>query len=206
MNGEFLLDQITPMVITFNEEPNLKRCLDKLTWAKRILVIDSGSTDATLAIARSFPQVVVVHRAFDSFAQQCNFGLTQVATRWVLSMDCDYELSDDLVAELKTLRKSEITAYTVAFVYRMYGRPLRGTLYPPRAALYRVDGAAYRDEGHGHRIVVTGPKGKLAAKIFHDDRKPLSRWLGSQQRYAKQRSTTSSQRRAPILAASINCG
>lgn len=182
---ERLADQITPLVITFNEAPNLKRCLDKLTWARQVLVLDSGSTDETLAIARSFANVAIVTRPFDSFARQCNFGLDQITSDWVLSMDCDYELSDALVQEIQALKVDETAAFEVSFIYRIYGRPLRATLYPARIALYRRAKARYHDEGHAHRVTIDGPVGKLRNRIFHDDRKPLARWMGSQQRYAK---------------------
>ena len=180
-----MIDQITPMILTYNEAPNLRRCLDQLTWAARIIVIDSGSTDGTVDIARSYRQVQVLGRPFDDPASQCNFGLSHVKTQWVLSMDCDYELSDELVNELKTLNECDKVGYAASFIYRIYGRPLSGTLYPPRVVLYRLEGATYRNEGHTQRITLVGAIGKLTGKIFHDDRKPLARWLGSQQRYAR---------------------
>src|SRR5437868_14025848 len=86
-----MLDQITPLIITHNEAPNIERTLKKLVWAKRILLIDSSSTDDTLALARRHPQVDVVEHSFSDFASQCNFGLGQIATPWVLSLDADYE-------------------------------------------------------------------------------------------------------------------
>jgi glycosyltransferase involved in cell wall biosynthesis len=161
--------------------------LDKLRWAQRIVVLDSGSTDGTLEIVARYPQVEVIHRPFDSFAEQCNFGLTQIQTEWVLSLDADYELSDELVRELHELPEDEeaVGGYRVSFIYRIYGRPLRGTLYPPRTVLYRVRGARYVNEGHGHRVTVPGNVGRLRWKIYHDDRKPLSRWFASQQNYAR---------------------
>ena len=61
---------------------------------------------------------------------------------------------------------------------------MRGSLYPPRVVLYRKNKARYRDEGHGHRVTVDGELGLLRGVIYHDDRKPLARWLASQQRYA----------------------
>src|ERR1700685_2691510 len=99
-----MLDQITPLIITYNEAPNIARTIGKLSWAKRIVVIDSGSTDGTLDMLRSSPQVDVVGHPFSDFASQCNFGLAQVDTPWVLSLDADYELSDALVEELAGLR------------------------------------------------------------------------------------------------------
>ncbi len=182
-----MLDQITPLIITFDEAPNIGRVLEKLTWAQRIVVIDSGSTDGTLNILKGYPQVSVINRPFVEFAGQCNFGLTQVSTLWVLSLDADYELSDDLVAELRTLSPGGQTAgYRARFVYRIFGRPLRGTLYPPRTVLYRKDLARYSNEGHGHQVTVNGEVTELKNVIYHDDRKPLARWISSQQRYARE--------------------
>jgi glycosyltransferase involved in cell wall biosynthesis len=182
-----VLDHITPLIITFNEAPNIRRTLDKLTWARRIVIIDSGSTDDTLRIAKSYPQVAVIEHAFADFASQCNFGLTQVATPWVLSLDADYELSDALVGELRSLTTpGNAASYRARFVYRIHGRALRGTLYPPRTVLYRKERASYRNEGHGHRVTVTGDVLDLHGVIFHDDRKPLARWFASQQRYARE--------------------
>jgi glycosyltransferase involved in cell wall biosynthesis len=182
-----VLNQITPLIITYNEAPNIRRTLDKLSWAQRIVVIDSGSTDETLRLVRGYPQVEVIQHAFADFASQCNFGLTQIAGPWVLSLDADYELSDDLVRELESLVPPDETAgYRARFVYRIYGRALRGTLYPPRTVLYRKDKASYRNEGHGHRVTVDGDVLDLDEVIYHDDRKPLARWFASQQRYARE--------------------
>jgi glycosyltransferase involved in cell wall biosynthesis len=182
-----MLNQITPMLITYNEAANIRRTLDKLVWAQRILVIDSGSNDETIEMARAYPQVEIVYHPFTNFAAQCNFGLTQVASPWVLSLDADYELSDELVTELKLLTPaSAVSGYFARFAYRVYGKPLRGALYPPRVVLYKTDKARYRSEGHGHRVMIDGPTAWLSSKIYHDDRKPLDRWIASQQRYARE--------------------
>lgn len=182
-----MLTDITPLIITYNEAPNVRSTLDKLIWARRIVVIDSGSTDETINILRTYSQVEVFHHSFVDFASQCNFGISQVMTSWVLSLDADYELSDDLVTELQALVPIETTAgYQAKFIYRIYGRPLRGTLYPARTVLYRKANATYRNEGHGHRVSVSGDILPLNAPIYHDDRKSLAHWFGSQQRYARQ--------------------
>jgi glycosyltransferase involved in cell wall biosynthesis len=182
-----MIEDITPVVITYNEAANIARTLDRLVWARRIVVVDSGSTDGTLEIVRSYPQTELIHRPFDDFASQCNFGIAQVATVWVLSIDADYELSDALVTEMQDLRPDSATnGYQARFVYRIYGHALRGTLYPPRIVLYRKAKASYRNEGHGHRVMVVGEILPLSGVIFHDDRKPLARWFASQQRYGRE--------------------
>jgi glycosyltransferase involved in cell wall biosynthesis len=181
-----VIEVITPLIITLDEAPNIVRTLDKLVWARRIVVVDSGSTDGTLDLLARYPQVVLFKRAFDSFADQCNFGLDQIESEWVLSLDADYELSDQLVQELSNLHDTEeVNGYRASFVYRIHGRPLRGTLYPPRIVLYRVKNARYANEGHGHRVTVSGDVRALSSVIYHDDRKPLSPWIASQQRYAQ---------------------
>jgi glycosyltransferase involved in cell wall biosynthesis len=182
-----VLDQITPLIITFNEAPNIARTLDKLLWARRIVVIDSGSTDQTIAILRRYPQVDIIEHPFENFAAQCNFGLQQVASPWVLSLDADYEVSDALLTELKSLAPhDQVAGYRSRFIYRICGRALRGTLYPPRTVLYRRDRASYRNEGHGHRVTIDGEVRALAGFIYHDDRKPLARWFATQLRYAHE--------------------
>jgi glycosyltransferase involved in cell wall biosynthesis len=187
MSDGDMFARTTPLLITYDEAPNIRRVIEKLLWARRIVVVDSGSKDGTLDILRAYPQVDVIYRPFVDFASQCNFGLRQVDTPWVLSLDADYDLSDELVTELEHLVPSESTAgFRARFVYRTYGRALRGTLYPPRTVLYRKELASYQNEGHGHRVVVRGNILELKEIIFHDDRKPLSRWILSQQRYARE--------------------
>ena len=117
---------ITPIILTFNEAPNIARTLGQLTWAGRVVVVDSFSTDETEAICRRFPQVEFVQRKFTSFADQCNFGLTLVRTLWVLSLDADYVLTDELVAELRALKPEDACAgFSARFTYCIGGRPLR---------------------------------------------------------------------------------
>jgi glycosyltransferase involved in cell wall biosynthesis len=178
---------VTPLILTFNEKENIQRTLVALSWAKEILVVDSGSTDGTVEIAhRAHPNVRVVRRVFDSFANQCNFGLSQINTEWVLSIDADYVLTPELIAEIAALDPvPDVSGYEVVFRYCILGHPLRSTVYPPRMVLYRRRLAKYRDEGHGHRVAIDGKVEKLIGKIDHDDRKPFGRWLRDQQRYAQ---------------------
>ena len=74
--------------------------------------------------------------------------------------------------------------YSAEFYYNVHGRRLRSTLYPARTVLYRRRAAGYRDEGHGHRVTITGNVRPLSGRIDHDDRKPLTRWIRSQDRYS----------------------
>lgn len=178
------LEQITPLLLTYNESANLKATLSALTWAKQIVIIDSGSTDGSLEIAQQFPQVAVYHRQFDHFADQCNYGLTKVQTPWTLSLDADYQCSLELVQEIAQLDCKDYAGFQCAFQYCVYSRALRGSLYPPRTVLYKTQQGQYHRDGHAHRVHLQGKLGRLKNKIAHDDHKELSGWFSSQIKYA----------------------
>src|SRR5437764_11178163 len=97
-----MLEQITPLILTYNESPNIGRTLEQLRWARDIVVVDSLSDDETLEIAKGFPQVRVFQRQFDTHGVQWNFGLneTAISTEWVLALDADFVLSPELVDEI----------------------------------------------------------------------------------------------------------
>ena len=183
------LDQITPLILTYNEGANIGRTLAGLSWAKRIVVVDSFSTDRTLEILAIVPQVEVVQRPFDTHAQQWNAGLDQIASAWVLSLDADYlitpALRDEIALTLPKAGRFGWAGFRIPFRYCVYGRPLRGTVLPPRLALFRRDSGIYIDDGHTQDLQLQGSCSVLRQPILHDDRKSLSRWLWAQERYLK---------------------
>ncbi|MBW4561255.1 MAG: glycosyltransferase family 2 protein [Mojavia pulchra JT2-VF2] len=179
-----MLKEVTPLILTYNESLNIERTLQSITWAKKIVVIDSYSTDETLEILHSYPQVKLSQRKFDTHTSQWNYGLEQVESEWVLSLDADYIVTDELIAEIKELSiDSSIDGYFAPFKYCVFGKPLHGTLLPPRQVLFRKAKAIYIDDGHTQLLEVKGSSSKLSGFIYHDDRKPLSRWLWAQDRY-----------------------
>jgi glycosyltransferase involved in cell wall biosynthesis len=183
-----LLQQITPLILTYNEAPNIRRTLEQLRWAADIVVVDSFSNDETVQIASEFPQLRVVQRKFDSHENQWNFGLkeTDIETDWVLAMDADYFLTPAGTAELERLSPGlDICGYRAPFIYCINGQALSGGIYPPVIVLYRRDRARYCQDGHTQKLIVEGRVETLASPILHDDRKPLKRWFQSQTLYTK---------------------
>jgi glycosyltransferase involved in cell wall biosynthesis len=181
---------LTALVLTYNEQDNIRRNLEALAWVPKVIVVDSFSNDQTLEIARSFPNVQVVQRVFDTYANQRNAGLDRIDTEWVITLDADYVLTAELQEEIKKLEPaSDLAVYWAEFDYCIFGRPLRASIYPPRVALFRTKRARYVDEGHSEQLRVKGKLAKLKGKIWHDDRKPLSRWFQSQVRYAEIEAT-----------------
>jgi len=183
-----VLSQITPLILTYNEAPNIARALGRLSWASDVVVVDSFSDDGTVEMAKLFPQVRLFQRTFESHQNQWEFGLRQtgIATQWVLALDADYVVSDELIRELEALTPEPQTAgYRANFVYCVKGRKLRSGIYPPVTVLYRREAASYVQDGHTQRVALDGEIATLSAPMLHDDRKSLRRWFKSQARYTE---------------------
>lgn len=180
------LSTVTPLLLSYNEEDNIGRTLDGLKWADRIVVVDSGSTDETLSIIAQYPQAEVFTRPFDNFANQSQFGVSHVSSAWCLSLDADHVVTSSFRKELEALIASapeDLAAILTPFQYLVHGRPLRGSLLPPRFNLFRPGAGFYVNDGHGHFFKPSGRTMSMTQPLQHDDRKPLSRWLDSQRTY-----------------------
>lgn len=182
-----LLDDITVLILTYNEECNIKRTLGALKDFPHVVVLDSHSTDSTPAFVAGFSNATLHTRKFDQHALQWNFGLHEcgILTEWVLALDADYVVSRALVDEIAALVPApSLSGYRVAFDYCVYGRRLLSALYPAHVVLFRRSRGRYEQHGHTQRLVLEGGVVSLRARIDHDDRKPLERWFASQRRYA----------------------
>jgi len=184
-----MLEQITPVLLTFDEDQNIRRTLSRLGWAKDIVVVDSGSTDGTLAILAEFPNVRVFKRGFDTHAGQWRYAVeeTQIASEWILRLDADYQVTDALVAELAQLDpNAPVNAYRIAFDYAIFSHKLLSSLYPANTILLRKGCFSVWDRGHTEAWTVTGPVAALSARVTHDDWKSTGLWLSGQARYMQR--------------------
>jgi glycosyltransferase involved in cell wall biosynthesis len=182
-----LLDRITPLILTRDEEANIGRTLAQLAWARKVVVVDSLSTDGTLAIARQFANVRVTPRRFDSHAAQWTFGVDQVSTPWVLTLDADYFVPEAFVNEMASLDPPpDVAGYEATFLYAIEGRPLRSALYPPRVVLLRKGDFEIWQDGHTQRVRVHGRVERLRVPLIHDDRKDLRRFIDRQRSYMRK--------------------
>jgi glycosyltransferase involved in cell wall biosynthesis len=178
--------EVTPLILTRDEAANIGRTLGQLAWAGEVVVIDSLSTDDTIAIAKTFPNVRVVERPFDDLASQWNFGVAQVKTPWVLTLDADYFVPAPFTSELRDLDPPpSVTYYSAEFTYAVHGHPLRASLYPGRPVLLRRDRVSFFMDGHTHRARIDGEGLRLREKIVHDDRKSFSSFVQRQRRYMR---------------------
>jgi glycosyltransferase involved in cell wall biosynthesis len=178
---------VTPIVLTANEEENLPSTLRSLSWADRILVLDSGSSDGTERIARADPRVVFDVRPFDELARQWRhaFEHPAVRTRWVLALDADMVVPRRFVEELgRDFVPGQYAGGSVAFDYAVGGSKLLGSLYPRDLRVLDRARATVTQRGHRHVFGADGPVYRFRSRILHDDRKPLERFLRAQHGYA----------------------
>jgi glycosyltransferase involved in cell wall biosynthesis len=181
---------ISCLIISYNEESNIDRVLDSVKWCSDVLIIDSGSQDRTVEIIKSYSNTRLLERKFDTFANQCNYGLANINSEWVLSLDADYIVPSPLKNEILTLVYDK-PGYTtqlnqgffIPLTYCINGKAIRSGLLPPRISLYRRRYARYIDIGHAHKVIIEGRVGRTNSSLLHDDRKSLWIWLSNQKRY-----------------------
>lgn len=177
----------TPVLLTLDEEANIARTLRSLRWASRVVVVDSGSTDSTAAIAARFSNVAWFVRSFDSHSGQWDFAInaTAVDTPYVLALDADMSVSDPLAAEIgEVVSRGGIGGALIPFEYRIEGVALFGSLYPAQLRLLRRGLSEVSTDGHTQLFVTRGPVARLRSRLIHDDRKPLEAFVRAQLRYS----------------------
>lgn len=181
------LADVTPVLLTFNEEPNLRRTLESLTWASDIVIVDSGSTDRSEAIAASFPQVRWIVRPFDSHGRQWTFAIheTGIHTPYVLALDADHAVSPEFVDEMREALGGKPAGGVAGFDYRIDGVSLSGSVYPAKLVLFERAAVRIAQPGHSQEFSVEGRIHHFRARLIHDDRKPLERFVASQLQYSR---------------------
>ena len=178
---------VTPVVLTFNEDSNIKTTLASLAWAPRVVVLDSGSTDQTERIARSFGNVNWFMRGFDNHRAQWMYAIheTAITTDYVLALDADMRPGVGFQDELDAfLKRGAFAGAWIPFEYRILGRGLMGSIYPAQIRLFRKDQVRIDQPGHSQVFVVNGSVCRFQSRLTHEDLKSVNRWLSNQVKYA----------------------
>jgi glycosyltransferase involved in cell wall biosynthesis len=181
---------VTVVVLTRDEEANIARCLDSLAWADQVVVVDSGSADDTVPIARSLG-AEVVEQAWLGFSDQREFALRlpEIRHDWVYFVDADEWVSPQLAAEIaERLRSPRCAALSHRLRLVFLGTWIRHAGWYSGSWVVRlVDRRCTKYDGSpvGERATVDGTVGRLLNDIVDDDRKGLARWLHKHVRYAE---------------------
>lgn len=158
-------------IITLDEEVNLGRCLDSLEGLPaEIVVVDSGSSDRTVAIAEAYG-ARVLRRDWPGHAEQKNRALESCTQPWVLALDADEPLSAELAADVRARfadGEPDVTGFWINRRTWYLGDWIRHAWYPEwRLRLVRRASARWQGEGLHEHLVVDGPTARLAGDLLH---------------------------------------
>ena len=180
-------------IVTLNEEENLARTLASVAWAEEIVVVDSGSTDRTVEIARNYG-ATVIEREWPGFAAQKNFAISQCTGTWILTLDADEELTPELQQQVRTVLNSNPP--TDAFYLKrrncFLGRWIKhGGFYPdPKLRLFRRSAANFAQtprfaERPVHEVIAfDGVSDTLDFDIVHHAYPTLTHYIEHMDRYS----------------------
>jgi glycosyltransferase involved in cell wall biosynthesis len=178
--------KISATIITFNEERNLPRALESLRCCDEIVVVDSGSTDRTVEIAEKLG-ARVLEANWRGYAGQKNYASDEAVHDWVLSIDADEALSEDLEAEIWQLKKNGpvYDAYTVPRLAQYLGKWILHSGWHPDRKMRLFDRRKARWQGEfvHESVVSTGRVGELQGNLLHYTCGSLTEHLKTMDRY-----------------------
>jgi glycosyltransferase involved in cell wall biosynthesis len=162
---------ISLVVITFNEAQNIERCLRAADFCDELLVIDSGSTDQTLEIARSLG-AKVIHRDWTGYRDQKNFGSERAVHPWILCIDADEVVSPELRSSIRAefIRGASVDAYEINRHSIYAGKLINHSGWYPqwRLFLYRKGKAVWAGEEPHTTVSFKGERrAKLSGDLYH---------------------------------------
>jgi glycosyltransferase involved in cell wall biosynthesis len=175
---------ITVVIITKNEEENIKRCLESVKWCNEMIIVDDNSNDKTVEIAKKYKATVYLRDLNNDFSAQRNFGLSKAKNEWVLFVDSDEIISDALAFEMQNatgLRDQNLRNHDGFYIKRvdfMWGKQLKygETGDKKFLRLAKKESGLWEEQVH-ERWMVKGLIGELVNPIFHFPHKSMNEFL-----------------------------
>ena len=178
---------LTVTVITKNEAHNIAACLASVGFADQIVVLDSGSTDGTVDIAKALGAEVIVNADWQGFGVQKNRALALARHDWVLSIDADERLSPALQLEVQqALTDPQFAAYAVPRLSSFCGQYMRHSGWYPDyvVRLFRRGDAQFSSDLVHEKIIAQTPVGRLKAELLHETYRNLEQMLDKSNAYS----------------------
>jgi glycosyltransferase involved in cell wall biosynthesis len=179
------LDNLTVLITTFNEEANIRECLESASFAKKIFVVDSFSTDRTTEIAREYTDWVVTHE-YVTPAIQKNWALPHVDTEWVFILDADERISPELARRIReVLAAPTHDGYDIRRRSYFFGRLINhcGWNRDRVLRLFRTKKGRYPDVHVHEAIQLDGTIARIDEPLYHHTYHSLEQYFGKFERY-----------------------
>ena len=164
------MNKLSVIIITKNESTNIRACLESVAWADEIIVVDSGSTDGTLDIAREFTSHVYVHADWPGFGAQKNRALAYSSKDWVLSLDADERVTPELRAEVEAALQNPLSdGYEIPRLSNFCGRFMRHSGWHPDFVLrlFRRGKGSFSDALVHESVQMHGRAARLQQPLLH---------------------------------------
>jgi glycosyltransferase involved in cell wall biosynthesis len=180
---------LTVVILTYNEEVNIKQALNNVCgWAGEVIILDSGSTDQTCAIAATYG-VRTVFRKFDNYALQRTYAIKElpINTEWMLFLDADEYLTQELKTEIQQtlLQKTDIVGYYLKRRFYFMGKWIKyGGYYPTVLLRLFKPPFAFCEREINEHIEVNGKVGYLKYDFADRNHKDFSFWIDKHNKYA----------------------
>lgn len=179
---------ISCCIVTYNEEENIKDCLDSVSWVDEIVVVDAYSTDATREIVRKYTDRVIEHD-FEGHIQQKNFAIEQASNSWVLCVDADERVTPQLKEEILKVMSDpgETNGFSMPRLTYYLGRFIRHSgWYPDRKLrLFRKDRGRWAGRNPHDRVDVEGSTRDLSGDLLHYSYKDMADHLDRINSYSR---------------------
>lgn len=182
------MPRLSVIVIALNQEDNIVPCLETVRWADDIVVVDSGSRDRTLELAREFTDRIFTIN-WPGFGAAKNYALDQARGEWVFSLDTDERVSaalrDEILAAVET--DGQFAGFRVPRKNYFGGRWIKRLGWYPdyTLRLFRRDKGRFRERAVHEEVLVDGPVGMLQHPLDHYSYDSVSDYLSRQDRYAR---------------------
>jgi glycosyltransferase involved in cell wall biosynthesis len=181
-------------IITKNEEHNIRRCLESVQFADELIVLDSGSVDNTIAIAREYTEHVYSTEDWQGYGVQKQRALEKTTGDWVLNLDADEAISEQLQQEIiQAMTSDKADAYRIEICMNFYNQSLKYSSSPKRhARLFKRKNAYFSaDIVHEKIILPEGSRiGTLSSPIMHHSFKDVSHMLYKMNKYSSYSAKT----------------
>ena len=186
--SELTRKPISVTIITHNEAERIGACIDSVSWADEIIVVDAGSSDDTQEISRKRGALLIQH-SWQGYAAQKNFALSKASHSWILSLDADECVSPELSGEILSVLSDDAPAegYRISRKNIFFGRWLRhGDLWPDyQLRLFRRDVGSFNEKSVHESVVVEGRVGVLSSPLEHYSYESLFDYFQRQVKYAR---------------------